>query len=136
MPTQPKAWFAGRPRTREFFHRRSDLGILRQVWNLLSNAVKFSSKGGKLFITLKRINSHIEISVADRGKGLEADFMQKALDRFSQSDPSTKREHGGLGLGLAIAKQLVELHGGTIIARPAPDRAGVPPSPSCCQWQP
>jgi PAS domain S-box-containing protein len=84
------------------------------VWNLLSNAIKFTPRGGKIQIALERVNSHIEISVADTGQGIRADFLPYVFDRFRQADGSTTRAQGGLGLGLAIVKQLVELHGGSV----------------------
>ncbi len=84
------------------------------VWNLLSNAVKFTPKGGRVQIRLERVNSHIEIVVSDTGKGIEAEFLPFVFDRFRQSDGSMTRRHGGLGLGLAIVRQLVELHGGSV----------------------
>ena len=84
------------------------------VWNLLSNAIKFTPKGGKVQVLLQRINSHIEFSVSDTGIGIPASFLPHVFDRFSQKDSSTTRSYGGLGLGLAISKQLVELHGGTL----------------------
>jgi PAS domain S-box-containing protein len=97
-----------------------DANRLQQVfWNLLSNAIKFTPKGGKVEILLKRVNSHIEITVADTGQGIHPDFLPAVFDRFRQADASTTRTHGGLGLGLAIVKQLVELHGGTIEAKSA-----------------
>jgi PAS domain S-box-containing protein len=87
------------------------------VWNLLSNAVKFTPKQGKIQVLLQRVNSHIELSVTDNGIGIPASFLPYVFDRFAQKDASTSRTYGGLGLGLAIAKQLVELHGGSIQAR-------------------
>ena len=94
-----------------------DANRLQQVvWNLLSNAVKFTDKGGRIQILLKRVNSHIDITVSDTGKGIEADFLPHIFERFRQADSSTTRRYGGLGLGLAIVKQLVELHGGTLSA--------------------
>ena len=89
------------------------------IWNLLSNAVKFTPKNGRVQVRLERINSHIEIVVSDTGKGIEAEFLPHVFDRFSQSDGSMSRRHGGLGLGLAIVRQLVELHGGTVFAESA-----------------
>jgi CheY-like chemotaxis protein/two-component sensor histidine kinase len=86
------------------------------VWNLLSNAIKFTPKGGRVQVLLQRINSHIEFSVSDNGIGIPASFLPHVFDRFSQKDSSATRSHGGLGLGLAISKQLVELHGGTLQA--------------------
>jgi PAS domain S-box-containing protein len=96
---------------------RGDPTRLQQViWNLISNAVKFTPKGGKIQVLLERINSHIEISVGDTGIGIKPDFLPHVFERFRQADSSTSRRHGGLGLGLAIAKQIVELHGGSISA--------------------
>jgi PAS domain S-box-containing protein len=92
-----------------------DPGRLQQVvWNLLSNAIKFTPKDGKVQVLLERVNSHIEISVADTGAGIEPGFIDHAFERFRQADASTTRQYGGLGLGLAIVKNLVELHGGTV----------------------
>ncbi len=88
--------------------------IQQIVWNLLSNAVKFTPKNGRIQVRLERINSHIEIVVSDTGKGIEPEFLAHVFNRFSQSDGSMTRRHGGLGLGLAIVRQLVELHGGTV----------------------
>ena len=97
-----------------------DPGRLQQmVWNLLSNAIKFTAKGGKVQVVLQRVNSHIEISVADTGAGIDAEFLPRIFERFSQADGSSTRTYGGLGLGLAIVKHLVELHGGSIAARSA-----------------
>ena len=95
-----------------------DPARLQQVfWNLLSNAVKFTAKGGKVQVLLQRVNSHIEFSVSDTGIGIPATFLPHVFERFSQKDSSTHRLYGGLGLGLAISKQLVDLHGGTIHAK-------------------
>ncbi|HKQ29602.1 MAG TPA: PAS domain S-box protein [Burkholderiales bacterium] len=95
-----------------------DPGRLQQVfWNLLSNAIKFTPKGGKVQVLLQRVNSHIEFSVSDTGIGIPADFLPHVFERFTQKDSSTHREYGGLGLGLAISKQLVDLHGGSIQAK-------------------
>jgi signal transduction histidine kinase len=94
-----------------------DPARLQQIfWNLLSNAIKFTPKGGRVQATLQRINSHLEFRVRDNGIGMPASFLPHVFERFSQKDSSTTRTHGGLGLGLAISKQLVELHGGTIQA--------------------
>jgi CheY-like chemotaxis protein len=84
------------------------------VWNLLSNAIKFTPKNGRVEIRLERVNSHVEIAVSDNGKGIEAEFLPFVFDRFRQSDGSMARRHGGLGLGLSIVRQIVELHGGTV----------------------
>ncbi len=86
------------------------------VWNLVSNAVKFTPKGGRVQIKLERVNSHIEITVADTGAGIKPEFLPYVFDRFRQSDATVTRKHGGLGLGLSIVRQLVELHGGTVRA--------------------
>jgi PAS domain S-box-containing protein len=82
------------------------------VWNLVSNAVKFTPAGGEVEVSLQRINSHLEIAVTDTGAGIHLDFLPHVFDRFRQADGSTTRAHGGLGLGLAIVRHLVELHGG------------------------
>ncbi len=86
------------------------------VWNLLTNAIKFTPKGGQVQVLLQRVNSHLELSVSDTGIGIPANYLPHVFDRFSQKDSSTTRTFGGLGLGLAICKQLVELHGGAIRA--------------------
>ncbi|WP_217704028.1 hybrid sensor histidine kinase/response regulator [Piscinibacter koreensis] len=87
------------------------------VWNLLSNAIKFTPKGGKVDVLLERVESSVEITVSDTGTGIEPEFLPYVFDRFRQGDASTARSHGGLGLGLSIVKQLVELHGGRVAAR-------------------
>jgi PAS domain S-box-containing protein len=84
------------------------------VWNLLSNAIKFTPKNGRVQVRLERVNSHVEIVVSDTGQGIEPEFLPFVFERFRQSDGSTTRQHGGLGLGLAIVRQLVEIHGGTV----------------------
>jgi signal transduction histidine kinase/ActR/RegA family two-component response regulator len=86
------------------------------VWNLLSNAIKFTPKGGKVQLLLQRVNAHVEIIVSDTGIGIAPEFLPYVFDRFRQADSTFAREHGGLGLGLAIAKHVAELHGGTIAA--------------------
>jgi CheY-like chemotaxis protein len=86
------------------------------VWNLLSNAVKFTPSGGHVSVTLREIQTHAIITVADDGAGIPAEFLPHVFDRFHQADRSTTRKFGGLGLGLAIVKHLVELHGGTVHA--------------------
>ncbi len=86
------------------------------VWNLLSNAVKFTPKSGLVQVRLERVNSHVEIVVSDNGMGISPDFLPHIFERFRQADSATTREHGGIGLGLAIVRHLVELHGGTIHA--------------------
>ena len=95
----------------------ADSGRLQQIlWNLLSNAIKFTPKGGQVQVLLQRVNSHIELSVSDTGIGIPPEFLPQVFERFSQRDSSASRSFGGLGLGLAISKQLVELHGGAIRA--------------------
>jgi len=94
------------------------------VWNLLSNAIKFTPQGGSVQARLERVDPHIRITVSDTGKGISPDFMPYIFDRFHQSDTSSVRRHGGLGLGLALAKYLVELHGGTIEAESAGEGQG------------
>jgi signal transduction histidine kinase/CheY-like chemotaxis protein len=137
-----------------------DPARLQQViWNLLSNAIKFTPKGGQVQVRLERVNSHIEIAVSDTGSGISPKFLPHVFDRFRQADQSTTREYGGLGLGLAIVRHLVELHGGTVraeslgegegatftvllplltvyhseveIARVHPKATDTPPSPDC-----
>ena len=95
-----------------------DADRLRQVvWNLLSNAVKFTPRGGRVEVRLERVSSHVEIVVADSGIGISPEFLPHVFDRFRQFDSSASRSHGGLGLGLAIVRHLVELHGGTVDVR-------------------
>src|SRR4029079_18102129 len=95
-----------------------DPGRLQQiVWNLLSNAIKFTPKEGKVQILLERVNSHIELSIADTGVGIRPEFIPHLFERFRQGDASTTRKYGGLGLGLSIVKRLVELHGGTVVVK-------------------
>jgi PAS domain S-box-containing protein len=86
------------------------------VWNLVSNAVKFTPKHGTVQVRLERVNSHVEIVVSDTGVGISPDFLPHIFERFRQEDSGSTREHGGIGLGLAIVRHLVELHGGTIHA--------------------
>lgn len=101
---------------------RQDAGVvsgdahrLQQVlWNLLSNAVKFTPKGGRIEVTLERVESYVEIRVADTGEGIDAGFLPHVFEPLRQADGSKTRLHGGLGLGLAIVRHLVELHGGIV----------------------
>jgi PAS domain S-box-containing protein len=86
------------------------------IWNLASNAIKFTPQGGRVLIKLERVDSHLEFSVSDSGIGINEQFLPFIFERFRQADSSTTRAHGGLGLGLAIARHLVELHGGTVQA--------------------
>ena len=107
-------------------HKVVDTGVLfvpadpvrlqQIVWNLLSNAIKFTPREGRVQVRLERVNSHIEIIVSDTGQGIEADFLPYVFDRFRQADQRMARLHGGMGIGLAIVKQLVELHGGSVSA--------------------
>jgi PAS domain S-box-containing protein len=94
-----------------------DTERLQQVfWNLFSNAVKFTPKGGSIEVRLEKIDARVEVVVSDTGQGIEADFLPYVFDRFRQADGSITRAHGGLGLGLAIVRYLVEMHGGTVQA--------------------
>jgi signal transduction histidine kinase/CheY-like chemotaxis protein len=93
------------------------------IWNLLSNAIKFTPKDGRVQVLLERVDSHIEIIVADTGVGIRPEFIPYLFERFRQGDASTTRAYGGLGLGLSIVKNLVELHGGTVaVASPGQGR--------------
>jgi PAS domain S-box-containing protein len=92
-----------------------DVNRLQQViWNLLSNAIKFTPKGGRVQVRLERVNSHVEIIVTDTGMGIPPEVLPHVFERFRQADSATTRKHGGLGLGLAIVRHLVEMHGGTV----------------------
>ncbi|MEH2038299.1 hybrid sensor histidine kinase/response regulator, partial [Nostoc sp.] len=94
-----------------------DSGRLQQViWNLLSNAVKFTPEGGKIDIQLECVDAQAEITVSDTGKGINPEFLPYVFEYFRQADGTTTRKFGGLGLGLAIVRHLIELHGGTIQA--------------------
>ena len=94
-----------------------DFERLQQVvWNLLSNAIKFTPKNGRVQMVLERVNSHIEIRISDNGRGIKPDFLPFIFERFSQAETGTTRLQGGLGMGLAISKAIVELHGGNITA--------------------
>jgi signal transduction histidine kinase len=95
-----------------------DGGRLRQIaWNLLANAIKFTPSGGRVDVATSRSGDWIEIVVADSGEGIDAAFMPRLFERFTQADSSMTRQHGGLGLGLAIVRHLAELHGGTVTAK-------------------
>ena len=94
------------------------------IWNLLSNAVKFTAPGGHITLTLSRAGSLIEIAVADDGEGIGAEFLPHVFDPFRQADASSKRRHGGLGIGLAIVRQLSELHSGSVTAQSAGEGRG------------
>jgi len=94
-----------------------DAGRLQQViWNLLANAIKFTPEGGRVDVVIERSNNHMEVRVVDTGEGISPDFLPHMFERFRQADGATTRRHTGLGLGLAIVRQLVELHGGTVHA--------------------
>jgi PAS domain S-box-containing protein len=94
-----------------------DANRLQQVvWNLLSNAVKFTPKSGQIAVKLGRFHSQLEVLVSDSGEGIEPEFLPFVFDRFRQADGSKTRKHGGLGLGLAIVRNLVEMHGGSVKA--------------------
>ena len=86
------------------------------MWNLLSNAVKFTAAGGRVQVRLERVNSHVEMIVSDTGVGIPPDFLPHVFERFRQADAGTTRKTGGLGLGLAIVRHIVEMHGGTVDA--------------------
>jgi PAS domain S-box-containing protein len=106
-------------------HINGDFERLQQVvWNLLSNAVKFTPSNGRIRIELSRGRSQVQIEVSDTGVGIHPDFLPRMFDRFSQADSSITRTHAGLGMGLAITKSLVELHGGTISASSAGENQG------------
>ena len=102
-----------------------DANRLQQViWNLLSNAVKFTDSGGRVRVKVTRIGGAVEISVSDTGQGISKEFLPYVFERFRQADSTTTRHHGGLGLGLAIARHLVEIHGGTVNAESAGEGGG------------
>lgn len=106
-------------------HVSGDPERLQQVmWNLLSNAVKFTPKGGRVEVRLSRVDSGVEITVSDNGLGIDAEFLPYVFERFRQADSATTRRQAGLGLGMAITKHLVELHGGTIRAESAGEGLG------------
>jgi signal transduction histidine kinase/ActR/RegA family two-component response regulator len=94
------------------------------IWNLLANAIKFTPKHGRVQVQLERVNSHLEVTVSDTGPGVAEEFLPFVFDRFRQADSTISRHHGGLGLGLAIVRHLVELHGGTVKAGNRGDEPG------------
>jgi signal transduction histidine kinase/CheY-like chemotaxis protein len=102
-----------------------DPSRLQQViWNLLTNAIKFTPKDGRVQVLLERVNSHLEITISDTGMGIAPEFLPHVFERFRQVDSTTTRRHGGLGLGLAIVRHLVELHGGSVRAKSAGEGKG------------
>jgi PAS domain S-box-containing protein len=102
-----------------------DADRLQQVfWNLMTNAVKFTAAGGHVRVSLRRLDAHVEIEVADDGRGISTEFLPHVFERFRQADEGSTRAHGGLGIGLTIVKKLVELHGGTIEARSEGEERG------------
>ncbi|HEX4677396.1 MAG TPA: response regulator [Steroidobacteraceae bacterium] len=104
---------------------RGDFARLQQiVCNLLSNAIKFTDAGGHVEVCLARRNGEVEISIADSGQGIKPEFLPLVFDRFRQEDGSISRRHGGLGLGLAIVRHLVELHAGSVDAQSAGEGKG------------
>jgi CheY-like chemotaxis protein len=110
----------------------ADVGVVRAdperlqqvVWNLLNNAVKFTPSGGSAQVKLERLGRMVQITVSDTGIGISPEFLPHVFERFRQADPGHTRKHTGLGLGLTIARQLVELHGGTITATSEGDGKG------------
>jgi CheY-like chemotaxis protein len=94
------------------------------VWNLLSNAVKFTPNWGHVHAQLRQSEGYVELVVSDTGQGIDKEFLPYVFERFRQADSSTTRQHGGLGLGLAIVRHLVELHGGTVAAESAGEGEG------------
>ena len=95
-----------------------DPGRLQQiVWNLLINAVKFTPKRGRVEVRLQQTNSHVEIIVSDSGQGISQEQLPRLFERFHQTDNASTRSHAGLGLGLALVRHLVELHGGKVAAQ-------------------
>jgi PAS domain S-box-containing protein len=95
--------------------------LLQVAWNLLSNAVKFTDAGGSVTVRLNLEGGRVCLSVADTGQGIDPEFLPHVFERFKQADPSSARRHGGLGLGLALVRELVELHGGNVSV----DSAGI-----------
>ena len=106
-------------------HTVGDSSRLQQVvWNLLSNAIKFTPTGGSIEVKVQRANSNLQICVKDSGQGISPEFLPYIFEHFRQADGTTTRMHGGLGLGLAIVRQLVELHGGSVTANSAGEGSG------------
>src|SRR6185503_10373533 len=90
--------------------------LLQIIWNLISNAIKFTPNGGWIEVRLDRRDSNVELTVSDNGIGISREFLPFVFERFRQADASTTRPDSGLGLGLAIVRHLIELHGGTVRA--------------------
>jgi signal transduction histidine kinase len=105
MTADPRATVQGDP-----------VRLQQVIWNLLSNAVKFTPSGGRVDVHLGLDNSHVHVRISDNGRGIKPDFLPLIFDRFRRADTGSTRAEGGLGLGLAIARQLVEMHGGTLTA--------------------
>ncbi len=104
---------------------KADVERLQQVfWNLLANAVKFTPARGSVDVYLRQDDSLAEVRIEDSGPGVPAEFLPRIFERFSQADGSSTRKHGGLGLGLAIVRHLIELHGGTVSARNRDENGG------------
>jgi signal transduction histidine kinase len=103
---------------------KGDPNRLRQVvWNLLFNAIKFTPRGGRVAVDLRCVGSSVLLTVSDSGEGIDAQFLPHVFDRFRQAEGSMSRRQGGLGLGLAVVRHLVELHGGSVTAESG-QRAG------------
>jgi PAS domain S-box-containing protein len=105
------------------------------IWNLLSNAVKFTPEGGRVDIQLEQVGSYAQITVSDTGQGIAPDFLPYIFDYFRQADGTTTRKFGGLGLGLAIVRHLVELHGGTVKADSLGEGQGATFTIQLPRWQ-
>jgi signal transduction histidine kinase len=104
----------------------ADAKRLQQVfWNVLSNAVKFTPGGGRVSIESAAVADRVAVTIRDTGPGIPVDFLPHVFEQFRQADPSLTREHGGLGLGLAISHSLIALHGGTITAANHPERGAI-----------
>ncbi len=93
--------------------------LLQVFWNILSNAVKFTDGDGRISIRVVTADGRVRVAISDTGRGISADFLPQVFERFKQADPSAARRHGGLGLGLALVREIVHLHGGTVSAESA-----------------